>query len=178
MIDQSALQTIGILLAGVSLTVAATYYTLTLRNNERTRKTQIFMQIFHQVISREFQRDWIDLMNMEWENYDDFENKYGSDNNPENYAKRVSTWMAMNGIGAMMVDGLIDPERLLKLVGTSSQFLWIKFKPIIYEQRARYGMPNAYQYFEQMAETLKNELRRQNEDFKLPETLTKYIPDP
>jgi len=176
--DQSTLQTIGILLTGVSLTVAATYYTLTLRSNAQARKTQIFMEIYKQISSHSFQRDWIELLNMEWDDYDDFERKYGSDNNPENYAMRVSTWMAMNGIGALLVDGIIEPERLLKLVGTSSQFLWLKFKPIIYEQRVRYGMPNAYHYFEQLAETLGEELVRQNEEFKLPDTLTKYVPDP
>jgi len=175
----------------LALVVGIVYYITIMRNQQKTRElalkaqeqatetrqTQMFMQIYHQVSSKSFQRNWIELMNMEWDDYDDFERKYGSDNNPENFAMRSSIWMAMNGVGAMLLDGLIEPERLVRLVGQGSQFLWAKFKPIIYEQRVRYGMPNAYYYFEYLAETLEKELLRQNEDFKLPETLTRYIPD-
>jgi len=53
MIDQLTLQTIGILLTGLTVSIAAIYYTLTLRYTRRklelqleTRQTQLFMQIY------------------------------------------------------------------------------------------------------------------------------------
>jgi hypothetical protein len=166
-----------IVLTGIGIMASILYYASVIRNQNRTRQAQMFMQIYHQVSSKSFQRDWIELMNMEWEDYDDFERKYGSDNNPENFAMRASQWMAMNGVGAMLRDGLIEPEKLVRLVGQSSQFLWAKFRPIIIEWRVRYGMPQGHQDFEYLAEALEKELIRMNEDFKLPETLTRYVPD-
>ena len=94
MVEQLTLQTIGILLTGISLTVAAAYYTFTLRNTRRnqeltleTRQTQLFMDIYKTWASKEFQRD-LEQMRYIWEfdGFDDFFEKYGVENNPEDHA--------------------------------------------------------------------------------------------
>lgn len=71
------------------------YYVLTVRNAQKShRLAEESRQI--QVITNFIQTEEaygriIELMNMEWTDYDEFERKYGSDNNPENYVKRMST---------------------------------------------------------------------------------------
>jgi hypothetical protein len=49
-----------------------------------------------------------ELYSMEWEDWDDYNRKYGSENNPENYALRYSTWSRINGVGLLVKTGLID----------------------------------------------------------------------
>jgi len=137
----------------------------------------IFMQIFQQFTSREFVDDWIELMNMDWEDYHDFETRYGSDNNPENYSKRQSVWIIMNGLGAMLDEGIVESEKVLKLVAFFPIYLWEKFQPIIYEQRVRYKIPSAYQYWEQLVAELKEEVIRQDGKVDVPDQFTRYIPD-
>lgn len=55
MVDQITLQTLGTLLTRISLTIAAAYYTLTLRNQSETRQAQLSMQLFQLFINK----DWV-----------------------------------------------------------------------------------------------------------------------
>jgi hypothetical protein len=66
MVDQLALQTIGILMTGVSLTIAAAYYTLTLRNTQKnqqlqleTRQAQLYMGLVNTFNSYEHRTQWV-----------------------------------------------------------------------------------------------------------------------
>jgi hypothetical protein len=68
--------------------IAAVYYVMNLREQRRNRIitfTQNLMQTFNTVETFKIQGE---LLNMEWKDYDDFE-KYGSDNNLDNYGKRM-----------------------------------------------------------------------------------------
>ena len=62
MVEQLTLQTIGILLTGVSLTAAASYYIMTLRNTIKARKTQLAMQLLSQLNLKEFWEPYWDVM--------------------------------------------------------------------------------------------------------------------
>ena len=48
-----------------------------------TRQVQFFMQIYQNVTLAEKLRVFGKLMELEWEDYDDFMSKYGSASNPE-----------------------------------------------------------------------------------------------
>ncbi len=88
-------QTISIIFAGVSIGVAALYYTLTLRNTQRaqqlqleTRQAQLFMQAYSKFIDREFQKSFFEIVHQwEWDDYDDFMAKYGLKTNSEETSK-------------------------------------------------------------------------------------------
>jgi hypothetical protein len=174
----STLQTVGLL-------VGIFYYIMTLRNTSRnqqltleTRRMQIIMDIDQEMKSFETYKKIIELINMEWEDYDDFERKYGSDNNPENFAKRFSLLYRLNSIGILVKDGFFDVDTVYDLLGeVSSIWLWKKFEPIIKETRIRYNVPTALSDFE----FLYNELIkvREQKGFSVPvtETFAKYIPD-
>jgi hypothetical protein len=68
--------------------IAAVCYVMNLREQRRNRRitfTQNLMQTFNTVETFKIQGE---LLKMEWKDYDDFE-KYGSDNNLDNYGKRM-----------------------------------------------------------------------------------------
>lgn len=86
------------LLAIFGVIAGFSYYVLTVRNSQRSqqiaRETQQ-LQLLIQLASfqdLEFSKIDLEVINMEWTDYDDFERKYGSDYNPDNYAKRMVVW--------------------------------------------------------------------------------------
>ena len=136
------------------------------------------MDLDKEMKSYETYKKIIDLLNMEWEDYDDFERKYGSDNNPDNFAKRYSLLYRLNSIGILVRDGFFDAETVYDLLGElSTIWLWRKFEPIIREIRIRYNIPLTFIELEY----LYNELMkvRDQKGIKVPvkDTFTKYIPD-
>ena len=50
------LQTVSIVLAGASVSIAAIYYVLTLRNTNRTRQAQLFMDLYRNWTSPEMSK--------------------------------------------------------------------------------------------------------------------------
>jgi hypothetical protein len=73
------------------------FYVLTVRGSRKnqrqqleTRQAQLFMQLYQDLLSENNMRSLLELLNMEWDDYDDFERKLGSDNNPDSFVKRTS----------------------------------------------------------------------------------------
>ena len=115
---------------------------------------------------------------MKWDNYDDFEQKYGSDVNMDNYAKRVSQFYTYDTLGNLLKSGLADVETLYS-VGTviTATWLWVKFKPIIMESRRRYSGSDGYAGFEFLAAEMMRMKRLRDPSYVIPETGMSYVSD-
>ena len=74
----------------LGIMVSILYYAMVLRNSNRTRSAQLFMSLHNTMNSMEGMSRFLDTMNMEWDDYADFERKYGSDNNPKAYLQRIT----------------------------------------------------------------------------------------
>jgi len=172
------LQTLSVILAATSVVIAATYYILTLRNTRLTRQAQLFMQLYQNFTSQELHKNHLELLNYEWDDYDDFERKYGSDTNLESYSKRASLWLWFNGIGLLVEKGLVDPEMVYFTAGNQALWTWAKFESIIKEISERYNVSDAFVHYEYLV----NELRkigekRDNPLTDIPETFAKFTPE-
>jgi len=170
-------QTIGILITATSVTLAAIYYILTVRINQRNSRITVTNNLMQTLLTEEAQRRWIDLINMEWTNYDDYERKYGSDNNPDNYAKRFSVWSSCNVFGHLLRKNVADAETFYYAGGQYVVWIWEKFKPVILEHRRRYSVSNAFDGLEYLAEEMLKITRKKDPSFEIPKTFAKYIPD-
>ena len=115
---------------------------------------------------------------MEWDDYDDFEKKYGSDTNPVAYAKRYAQWTFSNNLGVMLKRNLVDEEMIYDSIGSSLIMMWDKFEPIIKEQRVRYMGPNFLEHFEYLIKRMKHIQEIKEIQWKPPTTSIKFIPDP
>ena len=122
----------------LGITVSVLYYAMVLRNANRTRSAQLFMSLHSEMSSMEGMARFLDTMYMEWDDYADFERKYGSDNNTEAYAQRLTLWNTFNNFGVLLKRGLIDPEMIYDAAGGPIVMSWEKWRPIIIEQRVRY----------------------------------------
>ena len=66
-------QTISIIFAGVSIGLAAIYYMMTLRNQDRTRQTQLFMSLFETYMEESYQISEATMLNdWQWNDFEDF----------------------------------------------------------------------------------------------------------
>jgi len=62
-------------------------------------------------------------------------------------------------------------------VGSVSSFLWVKYKPVIEENRRRYNGESYLKDFEYLFEEMMKVKLSKDPSYKVPETLDKYIPD-
>ena len=95
--------------------------------------------------------DYSEVMAWQWDNFDDYISKYGVENNPDFYRKRVRMWLQMNINGLLIRDGLNDTRAYVDYIGFGPLYMWRKFKDIIEETRRRYGDPLLYIGFEYLA---------------------------
>jgi hypothetical protein len=141
MVDQVTFQTIFQFLQTVGILVGVFYYVMTIRANQRnqqmqleTRQAQLFTQFFLGKITPEAMSDYFEVLNWEWEDYGDFEMKYGSDNNPQAAGKRLAWWQYFNMIGKLLREGLINLDLVYMLTTETSLFQWVKWRDVIEEQ--------------------------------------------
>jgi hypothetical protein len=181
MVDLALLQSVSYIAGASGVCVAAIFYVLNLRISQRnqqltleTRQAQFYMQIYHQLTSEDSQRRWIDAMNLEWRDYDEFERNYGSDEHPEMYAKRSSALYELSGVGYLLRKGLIDRDTAYSLTETQGLMLWRKFGSIIREQRVRYNTPGNFSDLEYLAAETVKELEGRGLSSSVPEGFTHY----
>ncbi|MBA7613000.1 hypothetical protein ES703_20243 [subsurface metagenome] len=194
MVDYS---TLSIVFTGLSISIAAFYYIGTLRNANRmreltlesqeltrkaqehavqTRQAQLFMQIYQDMISPEHFIGTNELYSMEWEDWDDYNRKYGSENNPENYALRFSTWSRISGVGLLVKAGLIDVGSVHDLMRTTILWQWEKFRDIIIRTREEWNMENFMEGFEFLANEMMKETESRGHSADVPESFARFVP--
>jgi hypothetical protein len=190
MVDLALLQSVSYIAGALGVCIAAIFYVLNLRISQRnqeltlkaqqqtleTRKLQFVTSITNQLNSEEGHRRYVELMNMEWKDYDDFERKYGSDYNVDNAAKRFCVWGNYNTLGMLVREKLVEPELLYPIIGGLMNH-WTKFKDVIKEGRKRYGDEDDLSDFEFLYNEIYRVALSRNPSFKIPETLTHYVPD-
>jgi len=132
------------------------YYVMVVRNASRARKTQLLLQLRQTLMNIEFQRSAIDLIDSDFTTFDEFLEKYDSTVNPDNYAHRARLWQYFDGIGYLLHENLIDLDSVYHLIGgIQPEMHWLKWKPIIEENRKRYDNPDQFIWFEYLANEFK-----------------------
>jgi hypothetical protein len=157
------LQTIGIF-------VGIVYYITIMRNTQRTREltlkaqeqtlesrqTQIFMQIYQQLNSEETYKSFMELVNLDLKDNDEYLQKYDSSVNPAHYAKRAYIWYSYNTIGELLRMGIIEPDLIDRLLlGAMVIMMWEKWEHIIRETRVRENIPDIWEGFEYLYDEMK-----------------------
>ena len=160
------------------------YYVLTVRTNLRnmrqtleTRQISLIDNIVTRSMGEQGFKNYFELLRYEWENFEDFEKKYGSENNLEATAKRFSVWQEYNMIGMMLRKGLVTADDLCDMGVQGVTFLWEKYKSVIEEERNRYMSKNYLRDFEFLAGEMFRIEQERDSTYTIPETLDKYVPD-
>jgi len=152
-------QTVGVLVTAASVTVAAIYYILTLRTNQRnlkmnleTRQTQLFMQVFQRFQEPDFTKQWNLLMNREWKDLDDYRKKY-SDPGPDG-ASLLSVQTYFEGVAVLLMKGMIDVDLVYELMPTMVTTFWKKYEPLVRLRRDEINYPQYFRPVEYLSDRM------------------------
>ena len=130
----------------VSLVVGIVYYLTIMRNQQKsqqqqleTRQAQLFMQIYREDlgIAEKGPHGMMDVLEWEFNDYDDFYEKFGPDLNPDAYQSYIYLLYNMEGLGVLVREGYVGIRLIALLSGGVVKNLWMKLQPIIYEERER-----------------------------------------
>ena len=157
-----SLSDFSIVLTGVSVSLAAIYYILTLRNTQRnmkmtleTRQTQLFMDLYAVMRNKEFVRDTRELTYWKWNDFEDFRKKYGSRASKEANSVFVSIGNFFDGIGVLVKRNLINPDLVDDLMSPWVEWYWNTFGSVITEYRKIVG-PQYMEWVEYLYDRIKS----------------------
>ena len=153
------IEDLPLVLTGLGLTASILYYTLTLRNTNKTRQTQIFMNLYEVYRSVEFRRLWYGTSSWSWTSYDDFMFKYGWETNPEAFSVVHAILGYFEGVGMLVKRGEIDIALVEDLLDFPAVNIWNRFKDFVYGGREQQGWPELFSNYEYLVDLI-NERRK------------------
>jgi hypothetical protein len=134
--------------------VAATYYSLQVRNQNRAREVQITLQITNNF--NLFSEQWSKFMySWEWIDFNDFWEKYGPENNLEEWSGMFQYWSFVENIGVLVRRKSLSIELVDDVFAGVILDYWEKVKPIAMGMRELWEMPDVMIWTEHLAIELK-----------------------
>jgi len=135
------LQTISIVVASASVTIAAIYYMWQVRHQSRMRQMDFIMRMPSSLIRREVFETLATVMKTEFKNFDDFEEKCGIE------ARQVSGWC--EDLGLLVKRKVEDISLVAERYNVNTAYE--KLRPWIQESRKRNNNPKLYEWFEYLS---------------------------
>ena len=130
----STLQTAGLL-------VGIAYYIISLRNQNRARKTQLYLQMINTFSESDYLEALGKLNDLEWSTAEDFIEDWRTPEGRKTI-RTLGNWY--EGLGTLVKENLLDIRVVALLVtGLVIQF-WDKFIPVIDEVREALEWPRFY----------------------------------
>jgi hypothetical protein len=120
-----------LVLTGLGLTASIVYYANVLRNANKTRRTQMLMELYQAYRDPQFALAWGEMMNQEYTDFEDFWQKYGSETNREAWNSWQSVARVFNGIGVLLRRGMIDIDLVEELLANIVFISWYKMGLIV-----------------------------------------------
>ena len=145
---------LALVLTGLSITVSILYYTLTLRNQNRTRETQWVTQLLDKKIDQESMERFLELMDAEWDDFATFIRKYDNTVNPKHAATRNAQWNFFEMLGGFVKGNRLDVELVYKFYNMRCLLMWFKFETVIKEYRKGTLDRDYLENFEYLAEKM------------------------
>jgi len=128
--------------------VALVYYTITVRNQNKTRQAQLFMNIHRQMTSKEAQMDYLDIETIEMKSYEDYKQL-----KEDRRMFSVLAWhfSYYEGIGVLIKEGFLDIGLVAKMSSGNIIWFWERFRDGVYDLRdkmnwVRWGIEVEYLY--------------------------------
>jgi hypothetical protein len=166
------IESIPYVLTGIGIIISILYYTSVLQNAnktrelqlkaqqhaEDTRQTQLFMNVYNRFQDPDFTKMWINLMQREWNNIDDYGAKYtGLD------IELLSVQTYFEGIGVLLMKEMIDPGFVYELMPTMVNSLWAKYEPIVLWARENMNYPQYWRPIEYLKDKMSEEAEKRGD---------------
>jgi hypothetical protein len=119
-----------LVLTGVGIIVSILYYTSVLRNANRTRQAQLFMDLYRTYRDPIFRKQYNDILHQKWSDFDDFWEKYGQKGDPDAWTDWQTVASYFNGIGVLLRQGLLNIEVIYELLAPTVFMAWMMMGPV------------------------------------------------
>jgi len=151
------ISTFSIVIAAASVVAGVIYYSFQLRNQTKMRQTDLVMRLYSDYRSNEFREALIKVMNLQFEDYEDYVKKYGPWFSDEPAHKAMAmVAMFFEGIGILLYKKLIDASLTYDLFSFAPiKLYWEKMKPVILGLREQYNDPKIFEWFEYLYNEIK-----------------------
>ncbi len=162
MAEPLSIQTLLTYLTLISVPVGVFYHIMTLRNTRKNqqltlenRNAQLLMRIYDKYTETEIMRQQMEILSHQWSDVDDFWDNYGPYSNPEYYTMFARLAYYFDGIGVLLKRGLVDRDAIYDLMGVHVLQYWSHpYGPLMKGLREKWGNPEAYKWFEYLAEEM------------------------
>lgn len=155
-------ENLPLILTGLSITASIVYYASVLRNQNKTRQAQLFMQVYSQWYDPDFWKNWDNIMNFEFKDYDEYFEKI----TPEINHSTLSIFAFLEGIGVLVKRELIAASFIDDLMSALVVDFWEKMKPVYTEARVRRNSPTVAEWVEYLYDTIKPIMEEQHPEMK------------
>ena len=144
MIDSLALA-----LSGLGLAASIIYYATVIQNQNKARQRELVFQRLSQY-SLEYTKAFADIRKQtDWKTYEEWNQKYGPDINPEAWSNYLYITRIYNLAGIMLQERATDAELIFKLFDPVAFIrVWEQFSPIIQHNRMTSNHEKFYEPFE------------------------------
>jgi hypothetical protein len=138
-------------MAAISLIVGVAYYIIILRTGSRNRKAQLYLQFQSRSFDPKFNKLIMEVNN-EWqfENQDDFLEKYGFTTNSEAFSKFTAVGSYFDSMGLILQKGLITVDMLPEIMAIAVLAFWEKYKSIATKLGETFRRPGAFDSIEHL----------------------------
>ena len=143
------IETIALILTGLSITASIFYYANVLQNQNKARQREMVYQKY-QSHSLEYTRAYVDVASLtDWETSEEFNLKYGPKVNPDIWAKYLLIERSYNAVGILLQENMVSADIIFKLYPAQSIIgLWEQFLPLTERARERINKPDHLEAFE------------------------------
>jgi len=149
MVDLAVLTMVKDIVTILGVIGGFTYYVMTVRHQNSSRKAQIFMEMYRDFKRPDIQSAYSDISRVwQWDSIEDFNEKYGPENNPDEFQKYMLVYSVYEGLGVLIYRNIIDVTMIEELMRSYVVGFWEKLAPIIYEWRVKYDSPIIAEWME------------------------------
>ena len=156
------IETIAVVLTGLSITASIIYYASILRNTNKARlREQIHLRV--QSADLPYSKAWTNVMFKKATTNEEFQKIFNPINNPELFAEMIFIRQRYQSLGIMLKEGAVEPSLLYKIHPPHSIIVaWEHFKLNTFARRAEINDPTHMSEFEY----LYNETKKRFPDIK------------
>jgi hypothetical protein len=137
----------------IGVCIGALSFAFNMRASTKSRQVALVTTMLQSFNSPQGWRDFMELISMEWVDFEDYSRKYDSSVNFENFIKRMSLWELCDYVGWQYCSGLVDMETIYYMGVKKMVDLWNKFKPIIEKYRRTVWEPDDFSAWEHMSDS-------------------------
>lgn len=125
--------TLSIVLTGIGVIVAVTYYAMNLRTANKARKGQLLMQAFARLDSPGRAQAVGHMLGWEFNSFEEFIEKYGPDTMHWDTFSIIHVYF--EGLAPLVRHGHLDIDYVASLIGGALEEYWNKMSPIKEEMK-------------------------------------------